>query len=1189
MYSRHAVSFSSVPSAQEVPSRLSLVPGLWAVFALALCLAPITAAAQFRASIQGSVTDPQGAVIPGASLALTDLSTNLTLNGKTDGGGNYHFNALAADTFRLTVDAQGFSGKTLMGITLIPEQANTINITLAVGSTSESINVNAAEVPALDTTTASISGTITDNQIQHMPSFGRDVFRLVPLAPGTFGDESQSSSGNANNLPSENQAAPQAADGIFKTENNPQVIGNGSQLNANNILIDGISTSSANWGGASFITPTEDSVEYMKVSANAYDSEFGRFSGSAIQITSKSGSNSYHGSFFFKADRPGLNAYQRWNGQASADPLNASKSPTGRGLAKDTQRFNQFGGSVGGPLLHNKLFAFFAYETLRNNTTVTGTGLYETPTFLTYGPPGSNAAKYLTYPGMGVNSTGQISTTCSVALGIPDGPYCKTVNGALDVGSPLKTPLGSFDTTFTSNTKPGVGSGLDGVADLQQVATSSPTERVASQYNGRMDADVTQKDRISFVVYWVPLSNISYNGPVRAANLFNQIQTNNAFTALYNHTFSPTLLNEARVSAGGWRWNEVTSNPQDPLGLAQDTFIGVAPTEPNYFGPPSPSVFNQWTYGYQDIVTKVVGRHSIKAGATLSHIEFLNESISNARPAFTFQSLWDFVNDAPYGETGNFNPLTGVPALNRQDDRENIFGAFVQDDLKVSPTLTVNLGLRWNYFGPLYAKQNNLSIVTPGAGSALLTGLTMRQGGNLSTVQKSNFGPQLGFAWNPDHFEGKVVIRGGFGINYNENEFAITTQGGSNSPAVLSFAQTGYSSKNANIQYLLPTSPTSLFGYPPNPHAISTFGANNLPTTTTVSVTGFDAHVKTITVYHYSLDTQVALPANFVATVGYQGSSGHHLLYQENLNAVAAVRGYALNPALTGVGFYTNGSNSNYNAMLASLKHNFSRSFQVEAQQTWSRSMDEGSNPYAQDAYAPISIHASYGKSDYNVQNAFRLFGLYQPNFFHEKWLHAFADGWSLGGIYNWHSGFPWTPSIPVTTTGVIGAQAANLYYKGSPFSSIRPASYTGTGLKSHSTYAFQSGPTPSAPLGANSNFPNGGATYFTAPVYTAVGTNTTFSVGNVTGPPGPALERGLFTGPGYQDVDVSLAKGFNIPEMKVIGGNARIEFRADAFNLFNLTNLSGSPQASITNTLFGANNAALGSRTIELQGRFSF
>jgi hypothetical protein len=117
-----------------------------------------------------------------------------------------------------------------------------------------------------------------------------------------------------------------------------------------------------------------------------------------------------------------------------------------------------------------------------------------------------------------------------------------------------------------------------------------------------------------------------------------------------------------------------------------------------------------------------------------------------------------------------------------------------------------------------------------------------------------------------------------------------------------------------------------------------------------------------------------------------------------------------------------------------------------------------------------MSIHYAYGRSDYNVQNAFRVFGLYQPNFFHEKWPHTFADGWSLGGIYNWHTGFPWSPTFPVTSNGIVNGPSANLYYKGSPYSSIRPAAYTGTGLAHTSTADFETGPTPSNPNARNIN-----------------------------------------------------------------------------------------------------------------------
>jgi hypothetical protein len=216
-----------------------------------------------------------------------------------------------------------------------------------------------------------------------------------------------------------------------------------------------------------------------------------------------------------------------------------------------------------------------------------------------------------------------------------------------------------------------------------------------------------------------------------------------------------------------------------------------------------------------------------------------------------------------------------------------------------------------------------------------------------------------------------------------------------------------------------------------------------------------------------------------------------------------------------------------------------------------------------------------------------RIFGLYRPNFFHERWLHSFVDGWSLGGTYEWHSGFPWTPSYTVTTNGVVTGTAGSLYYAGSPYTSIRPAAYTGTGI-STSTAAFESGSSTSNPTAHNVNFPTGtgGENYFTEPNYTAA--SKTFSATTFVPPPGPAMERNSFTGPSYQGVNVSVAKGFNIPSAHVIGEHAAIEFRADAFNLFNFQELA-SPGTTISSATFGESTAALGARIIEFQARFSF
>jgi len=913
--------------------------------AVALTLGAAPALAQFRASLQGTVTDPTGAVIPGATLTLTDTVNGHIQTSTSNGAGVYFLNALPADSFRLVVEAKGFASKTLTGVTIIPEQPNTIDIKLALGTASESVTVDAGNVPALDTTTANISGTITSDQILHMPSFNRDVFQLASLAPGMFGDNSMASNGNENNLPAEQNGGESAGQGIFtKGELTPQVTGNGGQNNTSLYVIDGIPTASASWAGSTVIIPQEDSVQNMKVTANAYDAEFGRFSGAVVQVTSQTGTNAYHGSLFFKADRPGLNAWQRWNGQNSVGPATAGETPTARGLARDQQRYNQFGGSVGGPILHNKLFAFFAYETLRNNTTVTGTGLFETPYIDSIGPAGSIASKFLTLPGNPPAATGPSGGTCTSTLGLPEATmnsngtytgYCHTVNattGLFNIGSPLTTPLGQHDPTWVSNSKPGVGNGLGAAtnADLQFVATAYPSTFTGTQYNGRMDGDLTKNDRLSFIIYWAPNLTTSLNGAARPSNFQNAPDINNAFTALWNHTFSPTLLNEARVSAVGYRYNLIAANPQATFGLPTDTFSGVSSaTEPAQFGESFPGVFNQWTYTYQDIVTKNLGRHSVKAGFQLEHVEFLDQPSTAAHPTFTFQSFWDFLNDAPATESGTFNANTGVPELLRDDDRQNIAGVFVQDDYKVSSTLTLNLGLRWNYFGAMYAKQNNLSVFTPGAGSTMLTGASLVQSGSLATPQKGNFGPQAGFAWSPHYYEGKIVVRGGGGINYEENQIAITRSGDANVPNAISFGPT--STFSPQILYNTAPNINSPFGYPPNSNAITTFSSSNIPTATVVTISAFDTHPKTATVYHYSLDTQMQLPANFVATLGYQGSSGHHLFYEVDLNAVAAVKGYALNPHLSQVIDYTNGANSNYNAMLASLKRNLSHGFQVEA------------------------------------------------------------------------------------------------------------------------------------------------------------------------------------------------------------------------------------------------------------------
>ena len=1128
---------------------------------LLACLSLLVSAAhaQYRGSLRGTVTDPQGRVIVGATVTLVNTNTNYTLTSISDANGIYEFNALPPAPYRLTVVKTGFKKKVLEHVQMSPEQPNSLDLQLEVGEIQQSVVVSAT-THALDTETADISGTITSNEIQHMPSFGRDIFQLVQLAPGVFGDGAQGSNGGGENLPgTQGPGATGGSQGIFQTENGPQALAVGQQYENNSISIDGISTTSAVWGGTTVITPSEDSVQSIKVVSNNYDAENGRFSGAQIQVTSASGTNKFHGSAFFTAHRPGLDAYQRFNGQ-------------GNSVLRDNSFYDQFGGSVGGPIWKNKVFAFFSYETVRSPKAQTNisNGWYDTAAFDGLAPSGSIASTYLSFPGSAVASIGINPSTCANA-GLVEGVNCVTIPGqGLNIGTPLTTPLGTQDPTWTSPSNPGVGNGLGTTADIANYITSSSSNFSKAQYNGRLDADVTQNDRITFAMYYVPQSANFLNGPARQYNFFHHNQINEAFSAIWNHTFSPTLVNEFRVNAAGWRWNEITSNPQSPVGLPTDYIGQIGSISVSSFGPNVGSILDQWTYGYRDVATKVIGRHLIKFGGDVTRLFYLNDCAGCGVPSYSFFNMWTFLNDAPHTESSGFNPSSGFPTTLRQDDRENIWGLFVQDAFKLRRNLTINMGLRYSYFGPLSSKEGNMFVATPGAGANYMTGLTVNRG-NSWNAQKGNFGPQIGFAWSPERFNNKLVVRGGYGLNYNQEEIAISAniQGNPGLVVFPSFNMATPSSPNPGIIYAVSSNVHSLYGYPSNPNAIVAFGSNGLPTTGTVNVSIFPNNLPTMRVHHYSLQTEYDFGHDLIASLGYQGSRSRNIYFHENPNAVPAASGYTLNPQIGGGDYWGTSGWGNYNAMLAELKHQFSQHFMADAQFVWSKSMDTSSGPYFEQPY-PYDLGLNYGRSDYNVGKAFKLYGVWQPVLFHgdNAWMERIAGGWSLSGILNIHSGFPWTPLVNV--------QGGSLYCGTCGYGQLFPAAYLGGAGTSTSNDQFKTG----------ANYPNGGAAYFSVPTYTAYsGSN----YGNAL-PQAPGVHRNSLTGPGYRDVDMTLAKDFGFPNTRILSENAKLEFRIDAYNVFNNLNFNpGSISNVITNTNFGQATQALAGRVVTLGARFSF
>lgn len=1160
-----------------------------------------TAHAQYRGSIQGVVTDPTGAIVSGAVVTLTNLGTNEIQAATTNESGVYNFNALPPARFSLTVEKNGFQKKTLESLTIIPDQANAVNVQLEVGVVSQTVTVNGDSTPLIDTETAALNGTVGDREIQHLPSFGRDVLKLAQLAPGSFADGAQGQAGGGFNLPGTQTGggASGGTDGIFKTENGAQVISSGQQTENNGISIDGVSTTSAVWGGSTVVTPSEESVESVKVISNSYDAEDGRFSGSQIQIISKSGTNNFHGSLFFTNHEPAFNAYQKFNGD-------------GTRTTKDASKYDQLGGSVGGPIWKNKIFGFFTFEGEREPfSPQQGTGWFETPAFAALAPSGSIAAKYLSFPGNGVVGILNPNATCADA-GLTDAAHatatqtanCKEVPGGLNIGTPLNPAtfgLGAQDPGWSSATSPGTGGDGSGgpenlgtVADIAQYTTLNRTQFTANQYSGRIDANITEKDRVSFTIYWVPLSKDNLNGG-RAYDVFHHTQLNEALAVIWDHTISPTFVNEARANTAAWRWNEINTNPQSPIGLPSDFIQTTGGINLNSFGPNVGSILNQWTYAVKDVATKIIGRHTVKFGGDVTRLFYLQECVGCGVPQYQFFNIWDFLNDAPQLERANFDPKTGLPSTVRQDQRQNLWGFFIQDDFKIRPNLTINVGVRWSYFAPLYSKQDNMFRAVPGTGSAFLTGLTVQKE-NAWDAQKNNFGPQIGFAWTPrtlfhHDFGNRLVLRGGYGLSYTGEELALTANIVNNpglavspnlqrtAPSVTTCAAP---LPNCGIVYAVSSDVHSFNGYPANPNTEATFGPNGLPTTGSPNVVLFPQTMPTTRVHHYSLEGEYDLGHQWVASLGYQGSLSSNILFHENPLAVPATSGFPQNPQIGGGDYWTNAGHGNYNALLAGLKHQFSHQFSADSQFAWSKCMDTSSGPYFEQPY-PFDPNQDYGRCDYNVGKAFKLFGVWQPVIFHgqHSWMEKVAGGWSLSGIFNMHSGFPWTPELNIAGGG-------SLYCTSCGYGTLFPTSYLGGASSSTSIDAFKTV--------ANSDFPKGAAAYFSIPqLCSATVTTNCYTTFTATGASGTALppnhiSRNSFNLPGYKDVDVTMIKAFGLPKAPVLGENASLQLRVDAYNLFNNLNLDPSRIANnVADPNFGTIRGALAGRVLSLGARFSF
>lgn len=1151
---------------------------LFHFFQMSLCLALIAVCsifvnAQFRAGIQGTVTDTAGGIIPGATVTLTNNETGQTQQVAASDEGFYRFSALPPGTYTVSVEQESFKKRVIENVKVDAESIRGVDVQLEAGGISEVVTVTADNAP-LETEDANVRKTITTEEVQRLPQVNRDPYELARLAPGVFGAGARNPNGSSNGLP--NTSGPGGSNiGIFATENQVPISANGQRVSSNNFQIDGVSVNSQTWGGAAIITPTQESVKEVQVTSSTYSAEDGRNSGAQIKVVSQNGTNQFHGSLFFKYNDPGWNAY---NGGATIAGSNRT-IPSLRVENRD----KTFGGSLGGPILRNKLFFFFAYEGLRSQTNQPYFQYIETDQLRQFIiSRGGISSQIVQASGSMPRVITIVPRACNEAV-FPNGNLCANVPGGLDIGS----PAGSLGMYFAGNQTQ--GGGLDGIPDLQYAQLENPQSDEGNQYVTRIDFEATQKDKFAFSLFYTPRTSFGANTAAQSRPMADirseRLNYNTAFT--YIRTFSANIVNEARFNFTKWGFNEIESNPEADFSIPRVEVEGFLPSDRLRWGFPrganTPGTLDERQLNIRNILTWITGNHALKFGAEYRRDTNENPGAGAARPLYSFVGAWNFANDTPIFEaiSADFN---GAPLANNADFNTGGYAFFVQDDWKIRPNLTLNFGLRWEYFKQLQA--DNLGVLQFGPNG--LPDSFIIDGGELTKPDYNNFGPQIGFAWTPERFDSKLVLRGGFGIGYDRLPNALPANARANPPNGFRFSICCGTVTNpfvgGQILYALGTS-NEITSYPRNPNLGGGRNPNGGPNVGTVEIYGLDYNNRTPMVYRYSLEGQYELPWRLVGTLGYQGSRSENFVRIEPLHLTQPVRSTTFSPVFWGYGDVF----GYYNGMNARLQRRFSQGFQFDINYRFSKGLDsysfEAPCACTNQTY-PVDQSTEFGPSDFDVRHSTTASALWDIPFFRSQrsWQGKLLGGWQINAIFTHHTGFPWTP---VVSSSIIGPN-------GNTIGPFRPIRYDGTRPLSNSNSNFLSagGIFPGA-LVLNPNgtlvacdsaaVPGGCNNFF----FTRRNAGNTY----LANPPG--IGRNVFRGPKYTNVDMSVSKRFGLPDLGVLGERANFDVRFNFFNIFNIKNIAPfqnfSNSTRVDRINFGEATGLLAGRVIEMQLRFSF
>jgi len=1145
---------------------------------LVLLFTVTAASAQFKAGIQGTVTDTAGAIVTGASVTLTNKETGRSEATPTSDGGFYRFSGLAPGLYTITVEKENFKKQVVDDVKVEAESVKGVNVELTAGGISEVVNVTAENVP-LETEDANVRKTITTKEVLALPQIGRDPYELARLSPGVFGTGARNSDGSGSRLP--NTSGPTgSSNSIFATEDRQPISANGQRVSSNNYQIDGSSVNSQTWGGGAVITPSQETVKEVQITSSTYSAEDGRNSGAQIKVVTQNGTNDWHGSAFIKIDDPRLNSFNKL-------PANI-----GGGPARVEQKYKSFGGSFGGPITlprfgeggrsvysgKNKAFFFFAYEGLRNRSNNTYTSYIETAAYrqaVLAARPGTVTARILGDPGVAPRVVSLLTPSCAELSGDINAG-CAVVGNGLDIGS-ITGAYGTYVQFFNTGGAP-TGGGLDGIADLQKALLANPTSFSGNQFNTRLDFIPTSNDHFTVSTYFVPNTATSADtgGQSRPMGDINSKRLSYAVGIIYQRTLSATKLNEARFNLTRWGFDETKSNPQSNFGLPRIEIESVFSDRLRFgaqHSPNTPGVINERQFEFRDTFTDVIGNHAVKIGAEYRRDLNSNGEVGGARPLYSFKSLWNFANGTPIFEE-IVATQQGQPTANNTKFHTGDLGLFVQDDWKLRPNVTFNLGLRWEWFSPITADKGVIGNLIPGPNGGV-TGATISVRKNLTNNNLKNFAPQLGFAWSPAKFDSKLVIRGGGGMGYDRLPNALLANARRNPPNGSLFSlccgtngtTDGFGTPffDGLITYVQ-SSDGTIFGYPANPLlGGGTNPATGLPNSGAIEIYGTPRDLPDARVYRYSLEGEYQLPMNLVATLGYQGSQGRHFVRIDPIHLTIP----GSNPNISRAFFARPDVTSNYNAMIARLQGRLWKQVSFDMNYRWAKSIDTASfeSPCAcTNQSFPIDQKTERGPSDFDVRHSFVAAATWDiPLFQHQKDLKGkVLGGWQISSIVTWNDGFPWTPKIFGCLQQALTPGA---------FCDLRPTSYSGA--------------QPAANTNDNFLRPNG--------IFGVAGTSIFGTAVNGSNPFAnpPAIGRNVFRGPRYFDVDMTFAKKFGLGSWGFLGESANVDLRFNFFNIFNNLNLtpfdSNTDPTRVQLPTFGRATSALAGRVGEFQVRFSF